>query len=89
MIAPEELASEGLIIVTVSYRLNVFGFLGFEDDFARGNLGILDQYMALVWVRENIKYIGGSPDNITLIGHGSGASSILVHLTSPRTKSKY
>lgn len=66
----------------------MFGFLTFEDEFARGNLGLLDQYMALMWVKENIHYFGGLPNNITLMGYGSGASSVLVHMTSPRTESE-
>ncbi|KAK6618149.1 hypothetical protein RUM44_002600 [Polyplax serrata] len=86
IINAEELAKEGVIVVTLSYRLNVFGFLSFEDEYARGNLGLLDQYMALLWVRDNIEYFGGSSSNITLMGHGSGASSVLVHMTSPRTQ---
>ena len=64
----------------------MFGYLSFADEESRGNLGLLDQYMALMWVRDNIGYFGGDSDNVTLMGHGSGATSIVIHMTSPRTK---
>lgn len=61
------------------------GFLCLGDGGARGNLGLLDQYLALLWVRDNIEAFGGDPHTITLMGHGAGASSVALHLTSPRT----
>lgn len=61
------------------------GFLCLGDGGARGNLGLLDQYLALLWVRDNIDAFGGDPRTITLMGHGAGAASVALHLTSPRT----
>ncbi|XP_034253761.1 acetylcholinesterase [Thrips palmi] len=81
----QDLAAEGVVVVTVAYRLNVFGFLCLGDGGARGNLGLLDQYLALLWVRDNIDKFGGDPRTITLLGHGAGAASVALHLTSPRT----
>ncbi|XP_069687014.1 carboxylesterase 5A [Periplaneta americana] len=81
----QDLAAEGVIVVSVSYRLNVFGFFCLEDSEARGNLGLLDQYFALLWVRENIEQFGGDPRSITLMGHSAGAASVMYHITSPRT----
>ncbi|KAK9507925.1 hypothetical protein O3M35_007685 [Rhynocoris fuscipes] len=81
----QDLASEGIVVVTVSYRLNVFGFFCLEHGGARGNLGLLDQYLALLWVRENIDAFGGDPRSVTLMGHSAGAMSIGYHMVSPRT----
>lgn len=81
----QDLASEGVVVVTVSYRLNVFGFFCLANEEARGNYGLLDQYFALLWIRENVRAFGGDPQKITLFGHGSGAASIVLHMVSPRT----
>ncbi|CAB3384529.1 Hypothetical predicted protein [Cloeon dipterum] len=81
----EELASEGIVVVSASYRLNVFGFFYLGIKEARGNYGLLDQYFALLWVRENVAAFGGDPNAVTLVGHGAGAASALLHAGSPRT----
>ena len=56
-----------------------------EEEAARGNLGLLDQYLVMLWVRENIIYFGGDPSRITLAGHDAGAAAAVLHLLSPRT----
>jgi carboxylesterase type B len=61
------------------------GFFCLENSEARGNLGLLDQYLALLWVRENIELFGGDTRSITLMGHSAGAASVVYHMTSPRT----
>lgn len=81
----QDLALENIIVVTVNYRLNVFGFLCLQTKEVRGNFGLLDQYFSILWVRENIKYFGGDADKITLFGHYSGAASVVLHMISPRT----
>ncbi|EFA11201.1 pyrethroid hydrolase Ces2a isoform X1 [Tribolium castaneum] len=81
----QDLATEGLVVVTLNYRLNVFGFFCLGSAEARGNLGLLDQYFALVWIRQNINQFGGDPEKITLYGHQSGAVSVTFHMVSPRT----
>ncbi|WP_329787443.1 carboxylesterase family protein [Lentzea sp. DG1S-22] len=63
------LASEGVVVVRVSYRLGVFGYL-------RDNLGLLDQLTALRWVRDNIAAFGGDPANVTAFGQSAGADSV-------------
>lgn len=65
------------------------GFLCFGDAEARGNLGLLDQYLAMRWVQENINKFGGDVNKVTVMGHSSGAASIMYHLVSPRTKRKF
>ncbi|OXA57085.1 Neuroligin-4, Y-linked [Folsomia candida] len=79
-----ELASMNLIVVTFNYRLNVYGFFSTEDVKAGGNMGLLDQYLAIEWVHENIDVFGGDPTKVTLMGHGSGAAAVMMHMTSPR-----
>ncbi|WP_218148307.1 carboxylesterase family protein [Lentzea xinjiangensis] len=63
------LAAEGVVVVSVSYRLGVFGYL-------EGNLGLLDQLVALRWVRDNITAFGGDPANVTAFGQSAGADSV-------------
>lgn len=84
----QDLAAEGIVVVTVNYRLNVFGFFCLGSSDSRGNLGLLDQYFALLWIRENIKQFGGDPEKITLFGYLSGAVSVALHMVSPRTAGK-
>jgi carboxylesterase type B len=64
-----------VIVVTFAYRLNVLGFFTSLDGEAPGNFGLKDQAAAFFWVKNNIKAFGGDEENITLMGHGSGATS--------------
>nr|XP_036588714.1 carboxylesterase-lipase family protein [Colletotrichum truncatum]KAF6800088.1 carboxylesterase-lipase family protein [Colletotrichum truncatum] len=83
MDATELISTGGLnsIVVAIGYRLNVFGFLAGKDLLeesggeASGNFGLWDQRVAAEWVRDNITYFGGDPDNITLAGRSAGAYS--------------
>lgn len=87
-----ELASqERVIVVTVNYRLNAFGFLrlpGAAEDSSlpQGNQGLLDQQAALTWVQRNIARFGGDPTRITMAGSSSGATSTCAHLASPNVQ---
>ena len=84
-----ELASEGVIVVSIGYRLGVFGFLAHpelskESPYgSSGNYGILDQIEALKWIQRNIKEYGGNPKNITVFGESAGAGNIGYLLVSP------
>lgn len=81
----ELVVTRHLIVVTINYRLGIFGFLGSErlrmsQNESVGNFGILDQQMALMWVKENIAYFGGNPARVSLLGWSAGAASISNHL---------
>jgi para-nitrobenzyl esterase len=81
---PRRLAEAGpLVVVTVNYRLGIFGFLGLPGLEGSGSFGLLDQRAALVWVQRNISAFGGDPDSVTLAGQSAGADSVCAHLTSP------
>jgi len=77
----EAWAKRGVILVTINYRLGVFGFLShplLSEEAGRqsGNYGLLDQIAALKWVKNNIAEFGGDPDNVTIFGQSAGARSI-------------
>ncbi|VEG29248.1 carboxylesterase/lipase family protein [Actinomyces howellii] len=74
---------DGVVTVSVSYRLAFNGFGYVEGSNAPVNRGLLDQIMALRWVRDNISSFGGDPDRVTLAGYGAGAASVMSLLTSP------
>ena len=87
----ERLARRGIIVVTVSYRLNVFGFLAHpelrkEAPNAPANFGNLDQQYGLFWAKRNIEAFGGDPDNITIGGQSAGGGSVLTQLNCPANK---
>ena len=67
-------ARDGVVLVTLNYRLGANGFLHLCDGVS--NLGLLDQIAALEWVRDNIAAFGGDPDTVTLFGESAGAMSI-------------
>lgn len=76
----------GVVLVTVNYRVNVFGFLSHPWlEEGADNLGIRDQIAALSWVRTHIKAFGGNPDNITVFGQSAGAISTQTLVSSPLT----
>ena len=81
-----------IVFVSFNYRLGIFGFIDFSEipgGDARPdtlNLGLLDQIAALKWIRENIAAFGGGPDQITVLGFESGASSILLLANSGQAK---
>ncbi|HSJ66844.1 MAG TPA: carboxylesterase family protein, partial [Anditalea sp.] len=88
----ESMAKQGIVAVTVNYRLNVFGFLAHpelsaETDYkGSGNYGLLDQALALQWVRDNITAFGGDPDKVTIAGESAGSISVSYQMASPLAK---
>ncbi|HYK62118.1 MAG TPA: carboxylesterase family protein [Bryobacteraceae bacterium] len=82
-------ASTGLIVVTINYRLNVFGFLALPSldaeagEPSSGNYGLMDQQAALRWVNANIRAFGGDQDNVTIQGESAGGVDVCANLVSP------
>jgi para-nitrobenzyl esterase len=82
---------KGVVLVTINYRLGVFGFmaladLGREANGASGNYGMLDQVAALQWVRDNIAKFGGDPGNVTIFGESAGSFAVSALMASPLTQ---
>lgn len=75
----------GVVVVSMNYRLGAFGFLAHPDG-ATGNYGLMDQRMALEWVRDNIAAFGGDPDNVTIVGESAGGISVCAHMVSPASQ---
>lgn len=82
-------AARGAVVVSIGYRLGIFGFMLHPDLIAEsphgaaGNYGLLDQIAALRWVRDNIHAFGGDPGRVTLFGQSAGANCIDTHMASP------
>ncbi|MDO4206946.1 MAG: carboxylesterase family protein [Lachnospiraceae bacterium] len=88
----EGLARKGIIVVNMAYRLGIFGFyadpaLAEESpNHTTGNYGLLDQILALQWVKDNIAAFGGDPENITISGESAGSACVSALCTSPLAK---
>lgn len=88
----EEMAKQGIIFVSLNYRVGVLGFLAHPELSANssyrasGNYGFLDQIAALKWVQENIRAFGGDPENVTIAGQSAGAFSVNTLIASPLAK---
>ena len=86
-----EWAAKGVVLVSINYRLGVFGFLTHPELAAEsphgvsGNYGILDQIESLKWIQKNIAQFGGDPDNVTIFGQSAGAGSVKTLVASPLT----
>jgi para-nitrobenzyl esterase len=88
----DHLAEKGVVVVTINYRLGVFGFMAHpeltkeSDRNASGNYGFLDQIAALEWVQKNIANFGGDPKRVTIFGESAGSWSVNVLTASPLAK---
>ncbi|KAI9554675.1 hypothetical protein GHT06_019951 [Daphnia sinensis] len=86
MFGPDYLLDRDVVLVTLNYRLGPLGFLSTEDAEAPGNYGLLDQSLALRWVRNYIAHFGGNADLITIFGESAGGASVDFHVLSPYSK---
>lgn len=88
----ESMAAKGIVVVTLSYRLGVFGFFAHPEltkespQKASGNYGLLDQAAALAWVNKNIAAFGGDPKKVTIAGESAGSFSVSAQMISPLAK---
>lgn len=86
------MAKKGIVVVTVNYRLNIFGFfahpeLSKETNYkGSGNYGLMDQAAALLWVFNNIASFGGDPKKITIAGESAGSISVSAQMVSPLSR---
>lgn len=76
-------------MVTPAYRLNILGFFALDPGISHGNYGLLDQVAALDWVNDKISEFGGSKDDVCIMGHGAGATSVSLHMISPLSQGKF
>jgi len=98
---PTALVRDGVIVVTINYRLGALGFLAHSafagektdpdrdrdsDPNAAGDYGLMDQQLALRWVRDNIRFFGGDPRNVTIFGESAGGLSVFSQLASPSSE---
>jgi para-nitrobenzyl esterase len=98
---PTALVQDGVIVVTINYRLGALGFLAHSafagentdpdrdrdsDPHSTGDYGLMDQQLALRWVRDNIWFFGGDPLNVTIFGESAGGLSVLSQLASPSSE---
>ena len=86
------LAKQGVVLVTINYRLALFGFMAHPAILAshpedpQGNYGVLDSIASLEWVQRNIAAFGGDPDNVTIFGESAGAGLVNTLMIAPRAK---
>ncbi|RNL53398.1 carboxylesterase/lipase family protein [Pedobacter jejuensis] len=91
----EAMAKQGIVVLTINYRLGIFGFMAHPEltkessNKSSGNYGLLDQRMALLWVQENIKNFGGDPKKVTIAGESAGSISVSAQMASPISKNLF
>jgi para-nitrobenzyl esterase len=88
----ENFAAKGVVLVTINYRLGVFGFLALPEltsespHHSSGMYGMLDQVAALEWVKKNIESFGGDPKRVTIFGESAGGAAVNFLVASPLAK---
>ncbi|XP_065211455.1 esterase E4-like [Planococcus citri] len=87
--SPEYIMHHDVVYVCVAFRLHVLGFLNLGLKECSGNQGLKDIILSLQWIKENISVFGGDPDNITLMGSGTGAGLVQELMIIPKTKNLF
>ena len=75
-----------MVMVSINYRIGLLGFLSLGNSDVPGNMGLLDQVMALDWVKTNIQAFRGNPNMVTIMGESAGSWSVTYHMLSPLSK---
>jgi carboxylesterase type B len=83
---PGKLLEKDVVLVEMQYRLGPLGFMCLPDDQIAGNMALLDQHLALEWVRDHITAFGGDPNQVTIMGESAGSASVTYHMLSPLSK---
>jgi para-nitrobenzyl esterase len=88
----QALARKGVVVVTINYRLGVFGFMAHPEltaespDHASGDQALADMIAALRWVKANARAFGGDPDNVTIVGESAGSDAVSRMMISPQAR---
>ena len=83
---PGYLLDKDVILISINYRLGIFGFLTLANENLSGNQGLWDQLGGLKWIKKNIAAFGGNPNKVTLFGESAGGWSVSYHLASQHSK---
>ncbi|KAJ3644895.1 hypothetical protein Zmor_022595 [Zophobas morio] len=83
---PDYLLDENVVLVNLNYRLGPLGFLSTKDPVVPGNNGAKDQIFALEFIKQHVKYFGGNPDSVTIMGMSAGGASVHFHYLSPKSR---
>jgi len=88
----EPLAAQGVVLVSINYRLGIFGFLAHPQlsqespNHVSGNYALLDMVAGLEWVKRNVGAFGGDPDNVTIFGESAGGTAVCLLMVMPQSK---
>nr|CAI5828102.1 unnamed protein product [Callosobruchus analis] len=83
---PDHFIDQNAILVTANYRLGLFGFLSTEDLASPGNYALKDQHLVLLWIKSNIRYFGGNPQKVVIMGQSAGGNNVIHHVISHRSR---
>ncbi|XP_058054658.1 venom carboxylesterase-6-like [Anopheles bellator] len=83
---PEYIVQQGVVVVSINYRLGPLGFLSLPGVGITGNMGLKDQRLSFKWVKDNIERFGGDPNNVTIFGESAGGASVHLHYLSEASR---